>query len=114
MSSLQLADGTLIKGLKQLNPLTFELISDDNSIYHQLNDFNLSFAVLLDEDGVMQEVYLDYMRQNFLYQNGVIRFRLIAAEELEKQMKHKEEKDREKELKKQQYNERVKKRRQKK
>ena len=113
MFSLQLADGTLIKGLNRLSPSTFEIASNDKTLYHQLNNFNLSFAVLFDEDGVMQEVYLDYVRQNYICQNGVIRFKLIAAEELEAQQRHKEEKEREKELKKKEYNEKMKKRKKK-
>ena len=111
MFSLQLADGTLIEGLYRVNPSTFELLSNDNTLYHQLNDFNLSFAVLLDEDGVMSEVYLDYTLQNFIQQCGIIHFRLISVEELQKQIKHKEEKEAEKRRK---YNEKMKKRRERK
>lgn len=111
MFSLQLADGTLIEGLHRINPSTFELLSNDNTLHHQLNDFNLSFAILFDEDGVMSEVYLDYTLQNFIQQCGIIHFRLISIEELQKQIKHKEEKEAEKRRK---YNEKMKKRRERK
>lgn len=111
MFSLQLADGTLIKGLNRLSSSTFEIISNDKTLYHQLNNFNLSFAVLFDEDGVMSEVYLDYTLQNFIQQGGIIHFRLISVEELQKQIKHKEEKETEKRRK---YNEKMKKRRERK
>lgn len=111
MFSLQLADGTLIEGLKRISPSTFELISNDNTLHHQLNDFNLSFAILLDEDGVMSEVYLDHTLQNFIQQSGMIHFKLISIDELKKQIKHKEEKEIEK---RQKYNEKMKKRRERK
>ena len=104
MFSLQLADGTLIEGLYRVNPSTFELISNDNTLYHQLNDFNLSFAVLLDEDGVMSEVYLDYTLQNYIEQNHTIKFNLISFEELDKLKEQKQKK----------YNEKMKKRRERK
>ncbi len=111
MFSLQLADGTLIDGLKRINPSTFELISNDNILYHQLNDFNLSFAILLDEDGVMSDVYLDYTLQNFIQQSGIVYFRLTSINELKKQIKHKKEKEIEKWQK---YNEKMKERRERK
>lgn len=104
MFSLQLADGTLIKGLNRLSPSTFEIINNDKTLYHQLNNFNLSFAVLFDEDDVMSEVYLDYTLQNYIEQNHTIKFNLISFDELN-QLKEKKQKK---------YNEKMKKRRERK
>lgn len=103
--SLELADGTSLSPLSRLNPSTFELKSEDGSLYYQLNNYNLSFAVLLTEDGDMEDVFLDYTLQNFTCQAGTIRFRIADREELKAQIKAKEEKDRIKELNKQKYNE---------
>lgn len=106
--SLQLADGSTISNLQRINPSTFELKSTDGGIYHQLNDYNLSFAILLNEDGDMEDVFLGFTMQNFSCQCEITRFRIANKEELEAQLHAKEEKEVEKRRK---YNEKMKRRR---
>ena len=83
MYSLKVADGSIIEGLRLVGEHTFEVDSSDPSIYFKLSDFNLSFAVLYDDNGDIIELYIDYIRQNFTCQNNVTRFKLINVERLE-------------------------------
>ncbi len=93
MYTLQLADGSTIINLKRVNPSTFELKSDETSpIYFQLSDQNLSFATLY-KDGELEDVLFDYTRQNFIWQNGVISFRLAEKEALDQAAFHKKDKE---------------------
>jgi hypothetical protein len=59
--SLRLLDGSSINGLQRLNPSTFELQSEDGSIYWKLNDDNLSLAILLDGEDMI-DIFIDYTR----------------------------------------------------
>ena len=74
MYSLHLLDGTILN-VRRINPSTFELDSNDSQIYFALNESNLSFALLYKDD-MLEDVFLDYVRQNYSYDNGVIRFRI--------------------------------------
>ena len=84
MYSLQLADGTVIPNLMRLNPSTFE-VETQTSLYHQLNDSNLAFIVLTnEEDNLLEDVLIDYTLQNYSEQNGLIHFRIASIDELKK------------------------------
>ena len=61
MYSLRLLDGSSINGLQRLNPSTFELQIEDCSIYLKLNDDNLSLAVLLEGEDMI-DIFIDYTR----------------------------------------------------
>lgn len=91
MYTLQLTDGTLIEGLTRLNPSTFE-INSEIALNHQLNDNNLSLAVLLDEDGLVSDIFVDYTLQSFFFQNNIFHFRIAEIAELEKKEQHRLEK----------------------
>ena len=75
MYNLQLLDGTIITNLQKVNSSTFELDSNDSSIYHKLNDYNLTLALLL-EGELLDDVFIDYKRTNFNCAGGKVRFRI--------------------------------------
>ena len=82
MYKLTLTDGTIIEGLRKLNPSTFE-VAADNNIYNLLTDANLEYATLEDENDPLNfDILIDYTRQSFSYQNGIAHFRLASIEEL--------------------------------
>lgn len=86
MYKLTLTDGTIIEGLSKLNPSTFE-VAADNSIYNLLTDANLQYVTLEDEDDPLNiDIFIDYTKQSFIYQNGIAHFRLASIKEL-KQVK---------------------------
>ena len=107
MYSLELFDNTIISNLQYINETTFEVITDDNSLYFKLTDENLSLALLC-EDEMPVDIWMDYTLLNYSSQGGVVRFKVIKKEELEEQMRRKEEKEAEKRRK---YNEKMKRRR---
>lgn len=76
MYKLLLADGTEINNLCRLNPNTFEINSNDSSIYWLLSDKNLAFATLY-KDGELEEIILNSKRASYSMQNGLIHFRII-------------------------------------
>lgn len=78
MYNLQLLDGTIITNLQKINSSTFELDSNDSSIYHKLNDYNLTLALLFEGD-LLEDVFIDYKLTNFSNMSGVIRFRIDRA-----------------------------------
>lgn len=79
MYKLLLADGTEINNLCRLNPNTFEINSNDSSIYWLLSDKNLAFVILY-KDGELEEVILDSKRASYSMQNGLIHFRIIPRD----------------------------------
>lgn len=91
MYTLQLTNGTLIEGLTRLNPSTFE-VNAENALNHLLTDNNLSLAVLLDEDGLVTDIFIDYTLQSFFFQNNIFHFRIAEIKELEQQEQHRLEK----------------------
>ena len=78
MYNLQLLDGTIITNLQKINSSTFELDSNDSSIYHKLNDYNLTLALLL-EGELLDDVFIDYKLTNFSCAGGKVRFRIDRA-----------------------------------
>lgn len=96
MYTLELHDGTKIQGLLRINPVTFQLQHEDNSIYHQLSDYNLEFALLYDEsdDNLLAGIFIDYTRQNFVCNCGITQFRLASLEELAAAEERKRKKER--------------------
>lgn len=82
MYTLQLTNGTLIEGLTRLNPSTFE-VNAGNALNHLLTDNNLSMAVLLNEDGLLEDIFIDYTLQSFFFQNNIFHFRIAEIKELE-------------------------------
>lgn len=95
MYTLQLTDGTLIEGLNRLNSSTFE-INSEKSLNHELTDNNLSLAILLDEDGLVTDIFLNYTLQSFFFQNNIFHFRIAEIKELERQERHRLEKSKRK------------------
>ena len=97
MYKLKLNDGTIIDNLERINESTFQCKGDASSpIYHQLSDQNLSFAFLF-KDGEVEDLFIDYRRQNFLAQGDIIQFRLTPIRDLEKaarERKYREQKKR--------------------
>ena len=59
MYILQLTNGTLIEGLTRLNPSTFE-VNTESALNHVLTDNNLSMAILSNEDGLLEDIFIDY------------------------------------------------------
>ena len=92
MYNLQLANGTLIEGLQRINPSTFE-IRTENALNHLLTDANLQLAILLDEDGQLIDIYIDYTMQSCFFQNNIFHFRIAEIKELEQQEQHRLEKE---------------------
>lgn len=82
MYTLNLCDGTRLS-LDRLKQDTFAIVSKDSSVYHELNDFNLSLA-FLDEDDSLCEVYVDYCLQNYYWDNGIVRFKIAPWDEVYK------------------------------
>lgn len=85
MYTLELYDGSKIQGLQRVNPRTFILKSNDSSIYWQLSENNLSFALLWDENDsdILVDYYINYSRQNFMCQgDGFVQFRIAPTEEV--------------------------------
>lgn len=81
MYTLELADGTTITGLRRLHHYVFQLDSTESvKIYSLLSPENLSFATLY-KDGELDEVLLDFEKQNFYCDNEIIEFRLREVEE---------------------------------
>ena len=99
MYTLQLTDGTLIEGLSRLNPSTFE-VNLEVALNRQLNDNNLLIAILLDEDGILADVFLDYTLQSCVQDCEKFHFRIASIAELEAAERHREEKERERRWKK--------------
>ena len=81
MYKLELMDGTIIDNLTRKNPSTF-MVEGDSSLYFKLNEDNLSCATLYKDDDI-EDIWMDYERQNFFYDNGVVEFRVRKKEELE-------------------------------
>ena len=89
MYKLKLNDGTIIDNLERINISTFQCEGDASSpIYNQLSDQNLSFAFLFNGDEI-EELLIDYRRQNFTFQNNIIRFRIAPIQELEEAQRKK-------------------------
>jgi hypothetical protein len=82
MYKLELLDGTIIDNLTRLNPSTFSKPSDSSDIYYKLTDDNLSCATLYKDDEI-EDILIDYSRQNFFWENGIISFRIRKKEEAE-------------------------------
>lgn len=77
MYTLELYDGTKIRGLQRINPVTFVKNGNDSSIYHKLDEYNLSFALLFnEEDDMLEDVFFECRRQNFSNDGKEIRFRI--------------------------------------
>ena len=91
MYTLQLTNGTLIEGLTRLNPSTFE-VNTENALNHLLTDNNLSMTVLLNGDGLLEDIFIDYTLQSFFFQNNIFHFRIAEIKELEQQEQHRLEK----------------------
>lgn len=81
MYKLELMDGTIIDNLSQKNPSTFT-VEGDFSLYFKLNDDNLSCATLYNGDEI-KDIWINYQRQNFFCDNGIIEFRVRKKEEWE-------------------------------
>lgn len=82
MYKLEFLDGSYIDNVKRINPSTFEVEGTNSlEIYFQLNDDNLS-CVTLYKDGNIEDIFMDYTRQNFSCINGIIRFRLERRKDL--------------------------------
>ena len=108
MFKLQLTDGTIIAPLRRLGQAKFELDSNDGSIWQKLNDFNLTLALLFEDDELV-DVYIDYMKQNYFNNNGIISFKIRSIAEVKEEDRRKEERERKKREK---YNEKIRQRRQ--
>lgn len=78
MYTLNLMDNTILN-VCRLNPVTFELNSDDKQLFNKL-DKNLTLAFLSREDGLLEDIYVDYRIQNFSNMGGIIRFRICKDE----------------------------------
>lgn len=91
MYTLQLTNGTLIEGLTRLNPSTFE-VNAETALNHLLTDNNLSMAILSNEDGLLEDIFIDYTLQSFFFQNNIFHFRIAEIKELEQQEQHRLEK----------------------
>ena len=74
MQKLILADGTEIEILERVNPSTFKCKASQN-LYFELNEENLSFATLI-EDEELEEVFLDCIRQNYFLDGDIVTFRI--------------------------------------
>lgn len=70
MYNLQLLDGTIITNLQKINFSTFELDNDDSSIYHKLNDYNLTLALLL-EGELLDDVFIDYKLKKYIAEKKI-------------------------------------------
>lgn len=79
MYSLELMDGTIINNLHRKNPSTF-WVEGDSSLYWLLTDDNLACATLYNDDDI-DDILIDYHRQNFMCQNNIVEFRLSKKEE---------------------------------
>ena len=77
MYSLYLLDGTVIDNLQKVGNNAFEQQGCNYEAYRQLNDRNLSLALLC-EGELLREVYIDYARLNF-YCDGTTRFKIAPA-----------------------------------
>lgn len=77
MYTLYLLDGTIIDNLQKVGNNAFEQQGYNYEVYRQLNDRNLSLALLC-EGELLREVYIDYARLNF-YCDGTTRFRIEPA-----------------------------------
>lgn len=77
MYTLYLLDGTTIDNLQKVGNNAFEQQGCNYEAYRQLNDRNLSLALLC-EGELLQEVYIDYARLNF-YCDGTTRFKIAPA-----------------------------------
>ena len=79
MYKLILADGSELSNLERLNPSTFQLKSTDSQIYWQLSDDNLAFATLYNDDE-LDDILMNYTRNSYYAQNGIIQFRIIPTQ----------------------------------
>lgn len=75
MYKLILTDGTEIYNLTRLNPSTFQLESQDGSLYWKLNKSNLSFVTLFKDDE-LEDTFFDCELQAFYTMAPYIEFRL--------------------------------------
>lgn len=91
MYTLQLTNGTLIEGLTRLNPSTFE-VNTESALNYLLTDNNLSMAILSNENGLLEDIFIDYTLQSFFFQNNIFHFRIAEIKELKQQEQHRLEK----------------------
>lgn len=80
MYKLNLMNGTILN-VCRLNPSTFELNSNDTHLYNLLSN-NLTLAFLSREDGILEDIFVDYDLQNFSCLNDVVRFRIGPWDEV--------------------------------
>lgn len=88
MYKLLLLDGSTIDNLRRINPSTFELDGDNSlEIYFKLNERNLTYAILF-KDNIIDDVFINYTKNNFVYQNNIISFRISPIPKFDKLLKH--------------------------
>ena len=92
MYTIQFTNGTQLNGLQRLNKSTFE-VESEAALNHLLTDANLQLAILLDEDGQLIDIYIDYTLQSCFFQNNIFHFRIAEIKELEQQEQHRLEKE---------------------
>ena len=87
MYKLQLLDGSTIDNLRRLNPSTFELDGNNSlEIYFKLNERNLTYAILY-KDNIVDDVFINYTKNNLVCQNNVISFRISPIPKFDKLLK---------------------------
>jgi hypothetical protein len=59
---LELTDGTTIDNLKRINKYVYEVEGAPSSLYFQLSNTNLAFATLYNDEGDIEEMFVNCYR----------------------------------------------------